>query len=120
MYILIGKVIHGLGNGRKVGMPTANLDISCLKQDVEFGVYACYVFINGHKYKGVCNIGKRPTVDNLKTIEVNIIDFNKDIYGLIIKIELIYKLRDIIKFKSLEEVKKQVNNDILHAKEILK
>ena len=46
-----------------------------LREDIEFGVYACYVYINNERYLGVCNIGSRPTIDNSKTVEVNIIDF---------------------------------------------
>ncbi len=117
MYKIKGTVIHGKGNGKKVGMPTANLDISNI--DVEYGVYASYVYVKDLKYLGVCNIGQRPTIDNQKTIEVNIIDFNEDIYGQTIIIELIEKLRDIQKFNSLLEVKQQVDKDIIKTKELL-
>lgn len=117
MYKIKGEVIHGRGNGKKVGMPTANLDIKDVQ--IEYGVYACYVYIKDKKYLGVCNIGIRPTVDSQKTIEVNIIDFDEDIYGEIITIELISKLRDIVKFNSLQEVKKQVDKDIIKTRELL-
>ena len=120
MFKIKGEVIHGLGNGKKVGMPTANLDIKDLREDIEFGVYACYVHINDERYLGVCNVGSRPTVDNSKTVEVNIIDFDRDIYGLTITIELMKLLRGIHKFNSLDEVKAQVDKDILRTKEILK
>ena len=86
---------------------------------IEYGVYACYVYVKDKKYLGVCNVGMRPTIDSQKTIEVNIIDFNKDIYGEIILIELIKKLRDIEKFNSLQEVKKQVDKDIIKTRELL-
>ncbi len=117
MYKIKGEVIHGRGNGKKVGMPTANLDIKDVQ--IEYGVYACYVYVKDKKYLGVCNIGIRPTVDSQKTIEVNIIDFDEDIYGEIITIELISKLRDIVKFNSLQEVKKQVDKDIIKTRELL-
>ncbi len=112
MHKIIGKVIHGLGNGRKVNMPTANLDIKDLDEDIEYGVYAAEVIINKETFLGVCNIGNRPTIDNNKTIEVMIIDFNYDIYDKTIEIILLKKLREIKKFNSLEEVKKQVDLDI--------
>lgn len=120
MFKIKGEVIHGLGNGKKAGMPTANLDIKDLREDIEFGVYACYVYINDERHLGVCNVGSRPTVDNSKTVEVNIIDFDRDIYGLTITIELLELLRGIHKFNSLDEVKAQVDKDILRTKEILK
>ena len=113
-----GVVIHGLGNGKKVNMPTANLDIKDIDKDIEYGVYATKVIIDDKSYLGVCNIGNRPTVDNKQTIEVLIIDFNKDIYGKKIEIELLKKLRDIEKFNSLIDVKKQVDKDIEKTKEL--
>ena len=118
MHKITGKVIHGLGNGRKVNMPTANLDIKDLDKDIEYGVYAVQVMIDNKTFLGVCNIGNRPTVDNKKTIEVMIIDFNEDIYGKTIEIILLKKLREIEKFKSLQEVKKQVDIDIEKTKEL--
>lgn len=113
-----GVVVHGLGNGKKVNMPTANLDIENINKDIEYGVYATKVIIDDKSYLGVCNIGNRPTIDNKKTVEVLIIDFNKDIYGKNIEIKLLKKLRDIEKFDSLIELKKQVDKDIEKTKEI--
>ena len=113
-----GVVIHGLGNGKKVNMPTANLDIKDIDKDIEYGVYATKVIIDDKSYLGVCNIGNRPTVDNKQAIEVLIIDFNKDIYGKKIEIELLKKLRDIEKFDSLIELKKQVDKDIEQTKKL--
>ena len=118
MHKITGQVIHGLGNGRKVNMPTANLDIKDLDKDIEYGVYATKVIVDNQTFLGVCNIGNRPTVDNKKTIEVMIIDFNEDIYGKTIEIVLLKKLREIKKFNSLEDVKKQVDIDIKKTKEL--
>ena len=113
-----GVVIHGLGNGKKVNMPTANLDIKDIDKDIEYGVYATKVIIDDKSYLGVCNIGNRPTVDNKKTVEVLIIDFNKDIYGKNIEVRLLKKIRDIEKFDSLIDVKKQVDKDIEKTKKL--
>ena len=115
MHVIKGKVIHGLGNGKKIGLPTCNLDIKDINENIEYGVYACRV---NNEYLGVCNVGNRPTVDNKKTVEVHIIDFDKDIYGETITIELLSKLRDIIKFNSLDEVKNQILKDIEKTKEL--
>lgn len=117
---IIGRVIHGLGNGKKIGMPTANLDIKDIHEDITFGVYACKVLIDDTYYLGVCNIGNRPTIDSNKTVEVTILDFNEDIYDKDIEIDLIEKLRDIKKFDNLNDVKKQVDKDIIKTREIVK
>lgn len=117
---ITGKVIHGLGNGKKVGMPTANIDTTGIDLNVEHGVYACKVNIKDKTYLGVCNIGHRPTIDDSLTIEVHIIDFDKDIYGEFITVTTFGKLRGIKKFDSLEEVKKQVDLDIHTTIELLK
>lgn len=117
---IIGTVIHGLGNGKKIGMPTANLDIKDIHESIKYGVYACKVLVDDKWYMGVCNVGNRPTVDLNKTVEVTILDFNKDIYGKDIEIDLIEKLRDIKKFDSLEDVKKQVDKDIIKTRQTVK
>lgn len=116
-----GKVIHGKGLGKIVGMPTANLDFDITNTKIDIGVYASVVYLE-KEYVGVTNIGTRPSVDNDKkiSIETHILDFDRDIYGEIIEIELIEKIRDIKKFKNLEEVKIQVDKDKLVAKKIYK
>ena len=100
-------------------MPTANLSIDNLKQQIEYGVYACYVYHNEKRYIGVCNVGNRPTVDNRTTIEVHILDFNLNIYDEELVIELTDYLRPIYKFASLEDVKNQVDKDIIKTRELL-
>ncbi len=118
MYKIVGKVIHGLGNGKKVGMPTANIDFKSIDEKIEYGVYAAIIYLDNKKYLGVCNVGSRPTVDNKKTIEVNILDFNQDIYNQEIEIDLIEKIRDIKKFNNLDEVKQQVDKDIKKVRKL--
>lgn len=110
---LKGVVVHGKGLGRTVGMPTANLALYDGQEAPEDGVYATKVKVAGIERLGLTNIGARPTVDNenKKTIETHILDFNQDIYDEEISVEICFKIRDIIKFNSLEEVKKQVDKD---------
>lgn len=115
-----GKVIDGQKRGHLVGMPTANLSIDNLGSEIKYGVYACYVFLENKKYLGVCNIGNRPTVDNEILVETHILDFDKQIYGKMIELELVEYLRPISKFNNLEEVKIQVDKDILKTRELLK
>tara|TARA_Y100000385_G_scaffold253980_1_gene278494 strand:+ start:324 stop:1250 length:927 start_codon:yes stop_codon:yes gene_type:complete len=118
-YQLSGYVIKGEQIGRTLGFPTANIQLTVnYKLIPKTGVFAVMIHVQGKNYKGMLNIGFRPTVEgNSKTIEVNIFDFNKDIYGEEISITLVKRLRDEKKFKSLEALKKQITSD---KKEALK
>lgn len=115
--ILIGKVVRGKALGRTVGMPTANL---CITEGIipEEGVYATRIQIGDVVYTSVTNIGRRPTVDDESyiTVETFILDFNEEIYGQFVKLEVYKFLRPIQKFSSLEEVQKQVEKDIEETK----
>lgn len=114
-----GKVVHGNGKGKTVGMPTANLECDISSLHMENGVYASVVFID-KEYIGVTNVGTRPSVDNSEkiTIETNILDFDRDIYGETIELTLLKKIRNVKKFANLKEVKEQVDKDKLNAKVI--
>lgn len=113
-YILTGKIVHGKGLGRTVGMPTANIQIADESMLPESGVYATKILIGDKAYQSVTNIGLRPTVDQEQhvTVETHIMDFEKDIYGEDVVLEVHKFLRPIRKFDSLEEVRNQVEKDI--------
>ena len=115
--VLIGKVVRGKALGRTVGMPTANLCVTSGTVPEE-GVYATRILIDGQPYISVTNIGRRPTVDDesLVTVETFILDFNKEIYGEQVVLEVHQFLRQVQKFESLQEVQKQVQKDIESAK----
>ena len=115
--ILTGIIIHGKGLGRTVGMPTANLQPVRGSEIPPQGVYASLVHLRDGLHIGVTNIGERPTVDSDSrfTIETNIHDFDKDIYGETMTLTILYFLRPIRKMKNLEEVKDQVNKDMEKA-----
>ena len=119
-FALEGKVIYGNQLGRKIGFPTANLDIK-KEQILPRGVFAVLVYIDGKKYKGICNIGLKPTVavNGLPTVEIFIFDFNKNIYGQILRAEFIQKIREEKKFTGLGELTEQINADCALAKKIL-
>lgn len=113
-YSFSGKVIKGFMVGRGIGFPTANL----LPEDTDKlvpanGVYAVRVKRGEKYYKGMMNIGNRPTLDNGKNIslEVHIIDFNEDIYDETLGINFIRKIRDEKKFNGLDELVKQLQKD---------
>ena len=118
---LEGEVVHGKALGRTVGMPTANIhvDTTCLP---ESGVFATKIEVDGRVYDSVTNIGRRPSVDESEhvTVETYILDFSGEIYGKTVKLELCKFLRPVIRFENLEEVRKQVEKDILEAKNYFK
>lgn len=109
-----GKVVHGKKIGRQLGYPTANLELVDADQVLPGnGIYAVNVRYNGGLYGGMMSIGYNPTVDessDLK-IEVNIFDFDEDIYGESIEVVVLKKLRDELKFKSLDRLIDQLKID---------
>lgn len=118
-YSLKGVVVSGKKLGRKIGFPTANLALyEPLKVIPGGGVYGVRVEMLGKEYKGVCNIGTRPTVNSTeeRTIETHILDFNEDIYGLDMRVEFFFKIRDEVKFASLEELASQIEKDKTRVK----
>lgn len=118
-YSLKGVVVSGKKLGRKIGFPTANLALyEPLKVIPGGGVYGVKVEMLGKEYKGVCNIGTRPTVNSTeeRTIETHILDFNEDIYGLDMRVEFFFKIRDEVKFASLEELACQIEKDKTRVK----
>lgn len=117
-YAFEGKVVHGLKNGRMLGYPTANLQpTSPSKLIPGKGVYAVQCFVNDVQHKGMMNIGMRPTLDGLQeVIEVHLLDFNSDIYGATVRIEMHERIRNEQKFKGLNELKEQLANDEKHVR----
>lgn len=117
-YILGGMVVHGKKNGRKIGFPTANIQpCEPLKLLPKDGIYAVEVIVDNVIYKGMLSIGLRPTIDDerIRTIEVNILDFNRDIYGEYISVRLIRFLRDEWKFDGLETLRQQIIKDKINT-----
>ena len=121
-FALKGKVVHGFHNGRGLGFPTANvgeIDHSLLLP--HNGAYAVLAHVAGQCLQGMTNIGRRPTLDNgpQLSIEVNLFDFDDDIYGEEITLEFISFLRLEFKMCGLEELKKQLTLDRDNAKRLL-
>ena len=112
-YGLYGVVVAGNKLGRTIGFPTANIQLyEPLKLVPMNGVYAVDVEVLGRKFKGMCNIGLRPTVDGkVRTIETHILDFDEDIYGLPLQIRFRRRIRDERKFPSLDALKEQLLQD---------
>jgi len=117
-YFVNGIVVKGAGMGRKLGYPTANLDVDKYKI-LPRGVYTSRVFIDGIYYNAVSFIGHRYTLGTLGLkliMETHILDFDMDIYGKNLKVFFISKIRDEIKFKNQLELVEKIRDDILKAK----
>jgi riboflavin kinase/FMN adenylyltransferase len=118
-YFFEGTVVEGNKRGRTIGYPTANLQIENEEKLVPGdGVYAVELTIDKavKKLKGMMNVGRRPTVDGThRTIEVNIFDFDKDIYGEIVRVYIKAYLRGEIRFNGLEQLKQQLAQDKVNA-----
>ncbi|GHV37095.1 hypothetical protein FACS1894178_8790 [Bacteroidia bacterium] len=113
---MTSKVIKGKKIGRTLGFPTANLEINGELASMQRGVYAVRVRVKDKQYKGVLNLGLRPTFEGQAlSPEVHILGFSDDIYGEIIEISDFRFLREEKKFNSIEELKIQIANDVLEV-----
>jgi riboflavin kinase/FMN adenylyltransferase len=112
-FSLYGKVIKGDKIGRTIGFPTANLFVEeTYKLIPSDGIYAVTVEMNDEVFKGMAYIGQRPTINGMtRNIEVNIFDFNQEIYGQDIKMNFLEFLRHDVKFTGLEALKEQLQRD---------
>ncbi|MGI3016485.1 bifunctional riboflavin kinase/FAD synthetase [Shewanella algae] len=119
-YTLSGKVAHGKKLGRTLGFPTANIAMKRKVVPVR-GVFAVRLWWDGsEQYDGVANVGFRPTVQGQNCqLEVHLFDFEGDLYGRKVEVELVAKIRDEKPFESLEALKKQIMNDADEARALL-
>ncbi len=120
-YQIRGTVIAGRNRGAKLlGFPTANIELYdelCPKT----GIYAVTVDLEGQMLQGVANIGYSPTFDDhVFTVEVHILDFDTDIYGRKIKVNFLKRIRDEIKFDSIDALAAQIHKDVATARELFK
>ena len=116
-YSISGGVMAGDQLGHKLGFPTANLDVTALVLPPD-GVYAARTAVNGIAHQAALNIGTRPTVQTGKherRFEVHLLDFTGDLYGKELEVEFVAKLRDEMKFASLDALKTQIAKDIAAA-----
>jgi riboflavin kinase/FMN adenylyltransferase len=120
-YLLNGIVMHGDERGRTIGYPTANLKPEHENKVIpKNGVYAVKVRVQGEWFGGMMNIGVRPTFDDpVRTVEVNIFDFSREIYGDTIQVRFIDRIRDEQKFDGIDELKTQLDSDKQKSLEIL-
>ena len=119
MLVVEGVVIGGNRLGRRLGFPTANIDMSQYP-DVENGVYCSKVVVDGQAYVAMTNVGVRPSVDgSRRLLETHLFGFEGLLYGLKLRVELYEKIRDEKKFSSVEELRKQIEQDSNKIKELM-
>ena len=119
-YSVCGRVAHGEKLGRTIGYPTANIKMFRKNTPVN-GVFAVTMTgIDGLELEGVANVGTRPTVDggSKVVLETYLFDFDKEIYGRYVEVRFKQKIRDEIRFQSLEQLKAQIEKDVTEAKSI--
>ncbi len=117
-YTNLGRVKYGRQLGRKIGFPTVNIDLG-RKQVPIAGVFAVEVTHNIKCYRGVANVGVRPTVDGADrpVLEVHLLDTDANLYGEFLQVRYLYKLREEKKFESLDDLQTQITRDIVVARE---
>lgn len=119
-YSVCGRVAHGEKRGRQLGFPTANVQMF-RKNTPLAGVYAVTMSgLEGKEYQGVANVGTRPTLTkaNKVVLETHLFNFNADIYGRYVEVHFKHKIRDELRFNSIDELQAQIKQDVEIAKEI--
>ena len=115
-YSVSGVVEHGNAIGATLGFPTANIRLNSAKQLPASGVYSVVAQVNGVEYKALANIGTNPTIGNDHlSLEVHLLDFQGDLYDQSLTISFLHFLREEKKFASLDELKKQIAEDVSKA-----
>ena len=116
-YLVKGMVKHGNQIGRTIGIPTINLIPQEEKLLPPFGVYVSEVAIGEERYQGVTNVGCKPTIEgnNPVGVETYLLDFHENVYDRIVTVEFISKIRAEHKFKNIEALKEQMENDIAYT-----
>lgn len=114
-----GQVVRGQGRGATLGFPTANIAYD-VKAPIEYGVYACFAVVREERHMAAVSVGVNEMFEEKSpTVEVHLLDFSGDIYGENVEIEFVKKIRDMIRFSTVEELKKQIKNDIEEVRMVL-
>jgi riboflavin kinase/FMN adenylyltransferase len=120
-YRLAGPVVHGFERGRTIGFPTANISVSADRALPALGVYATYAHVAGRRWRGATNIGRRPTFDaGHVSIETHLLDFEGDLYGERMELEIVHRIRPEVAFANANELAAQIALDIEETRRLLK
>jgi riboflavin kinase/FMN adenylyltransferase len=122
-YGLHGPIIHGEGRGKEIQVPTANIDYSSEKMIPANGIYAGWMVLQGERNRGAISVGFNPTFTPNKliaSVEVHILDFEREIYGQDVRLEFVARLRDELKFDSVTALVEQISKDVEQTKTLLR
>ncbi len=115
-YAVPGEVVRGVGRGRTLGFPTANVNTG-RPLPLPAGVYACHAFLGSTRYRAVINVGVRPTFGETQlAVEAHLLDFSGDLYGSQIKLQFLRRLRDEMRFPDVEALRTQIAEDVEAAR----
>jgi len=121
-YTIGGEVIHGAGRGRTINFPTANIDYPKQKATPSNGIYACWAYLENERFMAATNIGFNPTFTpdrQIPSLEAYLLDFDRDIYGQHVKLEFVSRIRDELKFNSVEALIWKIQEDVDKTRELL-
>jgi len=121
-YSISGEVIRGAGRGKQINFPTANIDYPQPKATPSNGIYACWAYLGNEKFMAATNIGFNPTFTperKTQSLEAYLLDFDRDIYGEILKLEFVARIRDELKFDSVETLIEKIHGDVQETKAVL-
>jgi len=119
-YRISGPVVHGFERGRTIGFPTANISVAADRALPDLGVYATRAQVAGRVWVGATNIGRRPTFDaGHISIETYLLDFEGDVYGERMDLEILARIRGEVKFDGIEELKAQIAKDVDVVRELV-
>jgi len=121
-YAMGGEVIHGAGRGKTINFPTANVDYDKGKAAPPNGIYACWARLGSKRFMAATNIGLNPTFTperQIPSLEAHLLDFDRDIYGEVMMLEFVTRLRDEIRYTSVEALIHQIHDDVNKTRNIL-
>lgn len=121
-YTMSGEVIHGEGRGKKLNFPTANVNYPKEKATPPNGIYACWAQLGNERFMAATNIGLNPTFTperKIPSLEAYLLDFERDIYGEVMTLEFVQRLRDEIRYTTVEALIEQIHDDVSKTRAIL-
>jgi riboflavin kinase/FMN adenylyltransferase len=120
-YSLRGRVVHGAQRGRKLGFPTANLEVCDHCLIPAYGVYATTVTLEGKRYGAATNVGMRPSFDNgAPSVEAFLLDFDQDLYGCELDLAFVRRLRPELRFENVQALIDQMDDDVAQTRRVLR
>ena len=117
--VFTASAIKGAGRGKEMGIPTINVDLSAVPEELEDGIYACYVELDGVRYHGAMHYGPRPVFDDSRACEVHLLDTTVEVVPSQVSLEVVEYLREIRDFPTTEALVTQIEQDIQQCRTIL-